>query len=78
LAQTELKDLKLNFNSHITKIQKEFDMKIREKEKDAVQLTHKIESLSADLQQAVEENGNLEAKVYELESGISKMRAEHL
>jgi len=49
LAQTELKDLKLNFNSHMTKIQKEFDMKIREKEKDAVQLTHKIESLSADL-----------------------------
>ena len=62
----------------MTKIQKEFEVKLKEKDKDAVQLTHKIQSLSADLQQAVEENGNLEAKVYELESSLSKIRGEHL
>ena len=48
-TQTELKDLKVNFNSHMIKIKKEFEAKLSEKEKDAAQLTHKIESLSADL-----------------------------
>ena len=77
-TQIELKDLKVNFNSHMIKIKKEFVAKLSEKEKDAAQLTHKIESLSADLQQAVEENGNLEAKIFELESILSKTRAEQL
>ena len=41
--------MKVNYNSQMIKIKKEFEARLSEKEKDAAQLTHKIESLSADL-----------------------------